>query len=69
MRLVLIVAKVIHLTIAGRSTADLASKLLINMEATQTLTEVEETLLLTVQDNLRPRIEVDIVGEVLEGTW
>jgi len=48
MRLVLIVAKDTLLTAAGRSMADLASKLLTNEEATPTQTEVEVTLPLAV---------------------
>jgi hypothetical protein len=43
MRLVLIAAKDICLTTAGRSMADLASKLLTNEEVTPTQTEVEVT--------------------------
>jgi hypothetical protein len=66
MRLVLIVAKDILLTAAGRNMADLASKLPTNKEVTPTLTEVEVTLPLTVQVNVRPRIEEDIVEEVSE---
>jgi hypothetical protein len=48
MRLVLIAAKDILLTAAGRSMANLASKLLINEEATPTQTEMEEILPLAV---------------------
>jgi hypothetical protein len=48
MRLVLIAAKDIPLTAAGRSMAALASKLLTNEEATPTQTEVEVTLPLAV---------------------
>jgi hypothetical protein len=66
MRLVLIAAKVIPLTAAGRSMADPASKLLTNEEVTPTLTEVEVTLPLTVQVNVRPRTEEDTAGEVPE---
>jgi tRNA C32,U32 (ribose-2'-O)-methylase TrmJ len=66
MRLVLIAAKDIPLTTAGRSMADLASKLLTNKEVTPTLTEVEATLPLAVQVNIRPRTEADTVGEVPE---
>jgi hypothetical protein len=66
MRLVLIAAKDILLTAAGRSMADLASKLFTNEEATPTQTEVEETLPLAVQVNVRPRTEVNITGEVPE---
>jgi hypothetical protein len=66
MRLVLIAAKDIPLTAAGRSMADLASKLLTNEEVTPTQTEVEEILPLTVQVNVRLRTEVDIVEEVPE---
>jgi hypothetical protein len=46
--------------------ADLASKLLTNEEVTPTQTEVEETLLLAVQVNVRHRTEEDIAGEALE---
>jgi hypothetical protein len=66
MRLVLIAAKDTLLTAAGRSTADLASRLLINEEVTPTQTEVEATLPLAVQVNVRTRTEVDIAGEVPE---
>jgi hypothetical protein len=66
MRLVLIVARDIPLTAAGRSMADLASKLPTNVEATPTQTEVEVILPLAVQVNVRPRTEVDIMGEVPE---
>jgi hypothetical protein len=63
MRLVLIAAKDILLTAAGRSMADLASKLLTNEEVTPTQTEVEEILPLAVQVNVRLRTEEDIAGE------
>jgi hypothetical protein len=68
MRLVLIVAKVIHLTYAGKSMADLASKLLTNVEVTPTQTEVEDILSLAVQVNIKPRTEADLAGEVLDET-
>jgi hypothetical protein len=66
MRLVPIAAKDILLTAAGRSMADLASKLLTNGEDTPTQTEVEEILPLAVEVNVRLRTEEDIVGEVPE---
>jgi hypothetical protein len=66
MRLALIAAKDIPLTTVGRSMADLASKLLTNEEATPTLTEVEVTLPLAVQVNIRTRTEADTAGEVPE---
>jgi hypothetical protein len=66
MRLVLIAAKDILLTAAGRSMADMASKLLTNEEVTPTQTEVEEILPLAVQVNVRLRTEEDIMGEVPE---
>jgi hypothetical protein len=66
MRLVLIAAKDIPLTAAGRSMADLASKLLTNEEVTPTQTEVEEILPLAVQVNVRLRTKEDIAEEVPE---
>jgi hypothetical protein len=66
MRLVLIAAKDTPLTAAGRSMADPASNLPTNEEVTPTQTEVEETLPLTVQVNVRLRTEEVIAGEVLE---
>jgi hypothetical protein len=66
MRLVLIAAKDILLTAAGRSMANLASKLLTNEEVTPTQTEVEEILPLAVQVNVRLRTEEDIAGEAPE---
>jgi hypothetical protein len=66
MRLVLIVAKDIPLTAAGRSMADLANKLPTNEKVTPTQTEVEVTLPLAVQINVRTRTEVDTAEEVPE---
>jgi hypothetical protein len=66
MRPVLIVAKDILLTAAGRSMADLANNRLINEEVTPTHTEMEVIQPLTVQVNVRTRTEEDSVGEVLE---
>jgi hypothetical protein len=66
MRLVLIAAKDILLTAAGRSMANLASTLLTNEEVTPTQTEVEVILPLAVQVNVRPRTEVDTTGKVPE---
>jgi hypothetical protein len=43
-----------------------ASRLLTNVEVSPTLTEVEVTLPLAVQVNVRPRTEEDIVGEIPE---
>jgi hypothetical protein len=66
MRLVLIAAKDTPLTAAGRSMADQASRLPTNEEVTPTLTEVEMTLPLAVQVNVRPRTEEDTAEEVPE---
>jgi hypothetical protein len=52
MRLVLIAAKDTPLITAGRSTADLASKLLTNEEVIPTQIEEEMTLPLAVQVNV-----------------
>jgi hypothetical protein len=66
MRLVLIAAKDILLTAAGRSTADLANNLPTNEEVTPTQTEEEVTLPLAIQVNARTRTEEDLAGEVPE---
>jgi hypothetical protein len=66
MRLVLIAAKDIPLTAAGRNTADLASNLPTNEEVTPTQTKAEVTLPLTVQVNVRTRTEEVIAEEALE---
>jgi hypothetical protein len=66
MRLVLIAAKDIPLTAAGRSMADLASSLLTNEGVTPTQTEAGEILPLAVQVNVRTRTKEDIAGEVLD---
>jgi hypothetical protein len=66
MRLVLIAAKDTPLTAVGRSMADPASNLPTNEEVTPTQTEVEETLPLMVQVNVRLKTEEDIAGEVPE---
>jgi hypothetical protein len=61
-----IAAKDILLTAIGKSMADTANKLPINEGATPTLTEVEEILLLTVQDNVRPRTKEVTAAEAPE---